>query len=233
MSHTKPFHVAFIPDGNRRWARRHRMTKEKGYSIGIGNFGSALKWGRKHGIRMMSFWAFSTENAMRDRSELNTLNRLFEKNLKEALENPDFSKYEVRMRILGRRDFFPWKIRQMLAKVEDETRNHDKYFVNLFVGYGGRNEIADACNKMISDAKTGKISKVDEKSVSNYLYTRGIPDPDLIIRTSGEMRLSGFLPWQGAYSEFYFSKKLWPDFKEKDFALALKEFARRKRRFGK
>lgn len=229
----KPRHIAIIPDGNRRWARLHNMSKEEGYSIGIRNFGNALKWGRKLGIRMMTFWAFSTQNATRDRKEIRTLMKLFDKNLRDSLSSPDFQRHRIRVRILGNHGQFPRKIRDMLEKLESDTRQHDKYFVNLLVGYGGRDEILAACNRIISDAKGGRLSRVTEDTFSEYLCTRGLPDPDLIIRTSGEKRLSGFLPWQSAYSEFYFSRKLWPDFNQRDLKRAVAEFQRRQRRFGR
>jgi undecaprenyl diphosphate synthase len=141
----------------------------------------------------------------------------------------DYRKYGVRVRFLGRISELPAQVQEKMRKAEADTAKNGKYGLNLMLAYGGRNEIVDAVNRALGSG----MRKVDEKSFSSLLYTSGISDPDLIIRTSGEMRLSGFLPWQAAYSEFYFSKKLWPDFHESDFNKALKEFARRRRKYGK
>ncbi|MBS3069129.1 di-trans,poly-cis-decaprenylcistransferase [Candidatus Micrarchaeota archaeon] len=226
----KPYHVAIIPDGNRRWARKKGMEKKKGYEIGIRHIGDVLKWCRKSGVRMLSMWGFSTENFNRPKDELDALFGLFASNLTRILQEGDdsYRKYKVRVRFIGRKDYFPKDVRQKLWEVERKTEKNNRYFLNIFLGYGGRQEILDAANAAI---KAGR--RLNEEGFEKLLYTASIPAPDIIIRTSGEQRLSGFLPWQAAYSELYFCKKLWPDFSRRDFEAALKEYARRKRRYGK
>ncbi len=227
-------HIAIIPDGNRRWATRKGITKQQGYEIGIRKLGYVLKWCREMDIRMVSLWGFSTENFLRDSAELSMLFGTFNKNLSLALaKKSENEKYGVRVRFIGRSDYFPKDIREKITILEKETEKYSKYQVNLFFGYGGRNELLEAVNKIAQDVKNCKRSKIDDKTFEKYLYTTGIPDPELIIRTSGEQRLSGFLPWQAAYSELYFSKKLWPDFQKRDFKAAVKWYETRGRRFGK
>ena len=224
----KPRHVAIIPDGNRRWARKHGIPLPVAYEKGIDHIADVLRWCRKRKIRMLTMWGFSTENFMRDKKEVRNLFGLFNKKLSEGMKR-DYKKYGARVRFLGRISEFPPDVREKMRKAERDTGKNGKYQLNLMLAYGGRQEIVDAINRAISSGR----KKVDEKSFSNFLYTSGIPDPDLIIRTSGEMRMSGFLPWQAAYSEFYFSSKLWPDFNEAEFGRALGEYSRRKRKYGK
>ena len=224
----KPKHIAIIPDGNRRWARRRGISIPVAYDKGIDNIANVLKWCRKNHIRMLTMWGFSTENFMRDRKEVQNLFHLFDKKLSEGLRK-DYRKYEVKVRFLGRISELPSAVQEKMRKAESDTSRNGKYQLNLMLAYGGRQELVDAVNRALSSG----MRRVDEKSFPSLLYTAGIPDPDLIIRTSGEMRTSGFLPWQSAYSEFYFSKKLWPDFNEAEFNRALKEFARRRRKYGK
>ncbi|MCX8195294.1 MAG: polyprenyl diphosphate synthase [Candidatus Micrarchaeota archaeon] len=228
MLSKKPKHIAIIPDGNRRWARLHKVSIPAAYEKGIDNIGNVLKWCRKNKIRTLTMWGFSTENFMRDRNEVEKLFRLFDKKLSEGLKK-DYKKYKVRVRFLGRIERFPRQVYEKMRRVEEETSKNKKYNLNLMLAYGGRNEILDAVNKAL---KLG-VKSVDEREFSSLLYTAGLPDPDLIIRTSGEIRLSGFMPWQSAYSELYFSKRLWPDFDEREFNKALRDYARRKRKYGK
>lgn len=179
---------------------------------------------------MLTMWGFSTDNFRRDAEEVSGLFELFKENLKKAIDSDDRNKKELRVRFFGRINLFPQDIQKMIRKAEEMTRGAErKYQLNLLLSYGGREELVDAVNEIISRG----ITKVDEKTISEHLYTHGLPDPDLIIRTSGEQRLSGLMPWQSCYSEFYFCKKLWPDFSKRDFRAALKEYARRMRRFGK
>ncbi len=178
---------------------------------------------------MLSMWGFSTDNFKRDKEEIGNLFELFKKNLREGIESEDENKKKVRIRFLGRIHLFPKEIQMMIKKVEESTAKNSDYNLNLLLSYGGREEIVDAVNSLIKEG----VKEVDEKTISDHLYTKGLPDPDLVIRTSGEQRLSGLMPWQSAYSEFYFSEKLWPDFSKEDFVKALDEFARRKRRYGK
>jgi tritrans,polycis-undecaprenyl-diphosphate synthase [geranylgeranyl-diphosphate specific] len=224
-----PNHIAIIPDGNRRWSEKHGKSKQEGYAIGIRHIGDVLKWCKEHDIRMLTMWGFSLENFQRDKQEINALFELFKKNLKKAIESDEKNKHDLRVRFLGRLHLFPKEIQQMIKKAEELSEKNKKYQLNLLLSYGGRAEIVDAINAII---KKG-YEEVDEEIVSSHLYTAGLPDPDLIIRTSGEQRLSGLLPWQSVYSELYFCRKLWPDFGKKDFEVALRHYARRKRRFGR
>lgn len=195
-----------------------------------------VEWCKEFDVHTLSMWGFSTDNAKRDSDEIEKLFGLFKKYLDEIISrsskkrsNKEKKEYDVRIKFLGRKTLFPNEIQLAMNKIEDFTKNNKKYTLNLLLGYGGREEIIDTINAII---KKG-IKEVDEKIISENLYTAGIDDPNIIIRTSGEQRLSGLMPWQSVYSEFYFSKKLWPDFSKKDFEHALKTYEKRKRRFGK
>ncbi|MGV8085095.1 MAG: polyprenyl diphosphate synthase [Candidatus Bilamarchaeum sp.] len=224
-----PRHIAIIPDGNRRWSEQQGKTRQEGYAIGIRKIGDVLKWCKEYNVQMLTMWGFSTDNFKRDKDEIGGLFELFKENLKKAIESDDKNKNELKVRFFGRTNLFPKEIQQMIKKAEEVSGNNSKYQLNLLLSYGGREEIVDAVNQIIKEG----LREVDEEALSNHMYTKGLPDPDLIIRTSGEQRLSGLLPWQSCYSEFYFSKKLWPDFSKEDFADAINEYERRTRRFGK
>ncbi|MDD5317389.1 MAG: polyprenyl diphosphate synthase [Candidatus ainarchaeum sp.] len=236
MSETPPAvprHIVFIPDGNRRWAKLHGKPLLEGHSAGIDNLRSVAAWCRDAGVKTVTFWGFSSENFSRDRSEVEGLMRLFVSKFEEFKDHSEVHKNKVRVRFFGRLGMLPSPLRGKLREVEKETESHSDYLLNILIAYGGRQEIVDACNAAIADAKAGRISGVTEESFGKYVYMSGIEEPDLIVRTSGEMRLSGVLPWQSGYSELYFPEALWPDFSEADFKAALAEFAKRKRRFGK
>jgi undecaprenyl diphosphate synthase len=224
-----PKHIAIIPDGNRRWAKEKGISKKEGYAKGIEHIGDVLKWCKASNIRMLTMWGFSTDNFRRDREEIGDLFELFKKNLRKALESDEKNKHEVRVRFLGRIHLFPKEIQEMIQKAQEISSKNSEYQLNLLLSYGGREEIVDAVNSIIKEG----ISEVTEETISKHLYSKEIPDPDLVIRTSGEQRLSGLMPWQTTYSEFYFCEKLWPDFSQDDFKEALDEFSRRKRRYGK
>lgn len=229
MEDDKPEHIAIIPDGNRRWAELHGISRKEAYAKGIQHIGDALKWCREADVKMLTMWGFSLENFHRDEKEIGQLFELFKINLKKAIESDDENKGKLRTRFFGRIDLFPTEIQRMIKEAEKVTAKNSEYQLNLLLSYGGRAEIIDAVNSIIKEG----IGKVDEKILSEHMYTAGLPDPDLIIRTSGEKRLSGLLPWQSTYSEFYFSDKLWPDFSKEDFEDALSDYAKRKRRYGK
>lgn len=229
MEQHVPKHLAIIPDGNRRWARKKGLSKKEGYAKGIEHIGDVLKWCKSKGIHMLSMWGFSTDNFKRDENEIQTLFALFKQNLKKAIESDEKNKHDLRVRFFGRIHLFPSHIQTMIRKAEEITSKNKKYQLNLLLAYGGREEIVDAVNELLRQGK----KKITEEDISENLYTRSVPDPDLIIRTSGEQRLSGLMPWQSCYSEFYFSKKLWPEFSKKDFNAAISEYERRKRRFGR
>ncbi len=225
-------HLAIIPDGNRRWARRRHLQPIAGHERGIDRMGDVLKWCRSLGIQTVSFWAFSSENLQREREEVQALFRAFETRLQKVIREGEFMKYGVRLRFIGERSMFPRPVQMGMARVEAETAGNDKYHVNLFVGYGGRSELVHMARQIARDFSRNP-ERIDEKAIAARLWTAGLPDPDLIIRTSGEQRLSGFLPFQSAYSELVFVKKLWPDISKADLRAAVREFMRRKRRWGK
>lgn len=223
-----PRHVAIIPDGNRRWARKNRKPLDYAYGKGIDHIGDVIKWCKKYRIKKLTMWGFSTENFMRDRKEVGKLFDLFDKKLEEGLRR-DYKKYKVRVRFFGKLESLPAQIVEKIRKVENETGKNSKYEINILLAYGGRQELIDAVNSALEK----KVGKVDEKTFAELLWTRDLQEPDLVIRTSGEIRTSGFLPWQTAYSEYYFSKKLWPDFSERDFRAALLDYSKRKRKYGR
>lgn len=232
---TVPQHVAIIPDGNRRWAKKHGITLVRGYDKGIRKIGDVLKWCKEYDVHTLSMWGFSTSNAKRNPEEIERLFGLFKKYLYKIITESrkkgekERKKYDVRVKFLGRRALFPKEIRDAMDKIEDFTKNSKTYQLNLLLGYGGREEIVDAVNALLEEG----AQKVDEEAIGKHLYSAGMRDPDLIIRTSGEQRLSGFMPWQSVYSELYFCRKLWPDFSRKDFVAALRTYDARMRRFGK
>ncbi|MFA5108341.1 MAG: polyprenyl diphosphate synthase [Candidatus Micrarchaeia archaeon] len=232
MSQEQVNHIAFIPDGNRRWAKKHGLDVLRGHERGIDRMGDVLKWCRDAGIKTVSFWAFSTENFNRDKEEVEGLFVAFEVRLAKIMKEAEFERHQVRVRFVGERERFPKKIQMGMKKIEDDTKKYDKYFLNMFIGYGGRPELVDAAKKLAKDFASNP-QKITEAEFEKRLWSAGVPDPELIVRTSGEMRLSGFLPFQSTYSELYFCQKLWPEFEQADFESALQEFSNRKRRWGK
>lgn len=179
-------------------------------------------------MRYLTFWALSTENIRRQKSEIKTLHSLFERALRKL--SKDVPK-DVSIRFAGKLDLLPKRLVDSAKAIEGQTAGKQLQVI-ILIGYGGRQEIVDATRRIVQDAKKGKISRIDERVFQRYVYCPDVPNPDLIIRTS-ERRLSGFLLWQGAYSEIYFCPKLWPDFSKRDLILAIKDFARRQRRFGR
>ncbi|MBI4399650.1 di-trans,poly-cis-decaprenylcistransferase [Candidatus Micrarchaeota archaeon] len=226
-------HLAIIPDGNRRWAQINKVSLMEGYAKGIEKIGQLLGWCKELNIETLTLWGFSTENFQREQKEVSSLMKLFEIKFREALTSKEIHENQIRVKILGRKDLLTSKAQEFIQKLEEETSKYDKHNLNLLLCYGGRQEIVDACNAIIEECKKGKLTKVDESTFQKYLYTNGMSDPDLIIRTSGEKRLSGLMPWQSSYSELYFSDKFWPDFKKEDLVQALTEYENRKRRFGR
>lgn len=223
-----PVHVAIIPDGNRRWAREKGMIATAGhYAAGsYGNIESIFNEGRKLGIKFMSIWAFSTENWNRDKKEIDAVFDVLMKGIERFRK--DAHKNQIRFRHIGRKDRLPKNLASEITKLEEETKNYDEFNVQLCLDYGGRDEIIRAVNKLIKEG--GK--KVDEQAIASYLDTAGIPDVDMIIRTSGEKRLSGFMPFQSDYAELFFFDKYWPDFNPEDLKRAVSDYSRRVRRFG-
>lgn len=224
-----PGHIAIIPDGNRRWAKEKGKDVKEGYRVGIDHMDDVVTWCFKAGVNMVTLWGFSTDNFKRDREQVQGLFDLFRKNLLRGLGSEDERRPKMRVRFLGRIERFPREIVELFRQVEEKTARNGPFQLNILLSYGGREEIVDAVNAILREGS----KEVDESTLSGHMYSRGMPDPDLIIRTSGEQRLSGLMPWQSCYSEFFFSPKLWPDFSRQDFEQALSEYARRKRRYGK
>jgi undecaprenyl diphosphate synthase len=224
-----PEHIAVIMDGNRRWAKKRGLSATSGHKEGYENFKKITKACQKMGVKVLTVYAFSVENWKRSKMEVSFLMNLMAESLKKEIGL--FKENNIKLNIIGQKEKLPQKTKDAIDRAEEETKNNDDLVLNIAISYGGRQEIIDAVKKIIKE----KINpdKVDEKVIADHLYTANQPDPDFVIRTSGEMRLSGFLPWQTVYSELYFSEKLWPDFKEKDLKKAIAEFRRRGRRFGK
>ena len=224
-----PKHVGIIMDGNRRWAREKDMPVYKGHWHGAERILEIAEHCIKRGVKILTLYAFSIENWSRPQAEIDYLMKLavlfFQQKLKE------FHRKGIKIQVIGQRQKLKMGIQKIIHEAERVTRTNNKLILNLAISYGGREEIIRAVREMIREGIPAE--KIDEKELRSHLYTSDLPDPDLIIRTSGEQRLSGFLLWQSAYSELYFTKKYWPDFTKEDFDKALAEFDRRQRRFGK
>jgi len=223
-----PEHIAVIMDGNRRWAKKHNKTASEGHRQGYENFKNIAKRCYQLGIKILTVYAFSTENWKRSKTEISYLMKMFEIALKK--EKDFFIKNNIKVNVIGQIERLPASLKNLASKIMEETRNNKKGILNLAVSYGGRQEIIEAVKQLIKEKI--KLEDLNEKIFSQYLYTANQPDPDLLIRTGREQRLSGFLPWQTIYTELYFSPKLWPDFTEKDLEEAIKECQNRQRRFG-
>jgi undecaprenyl diphosphate synthase len=225
-----PIHVAIIPDGNRRWAKENGLIKTAGHvrAGSYENLKALFDSAKKLGIKYVSFWGFSTENWKREKTEVNQILNVIEKGVDKLLKNVRQEK--TRFRHIGRKDRLPKELIEKLERLENESKDFGENFVLLCIDYGGRDEIVRAVNKIIKTA--GHLGDVEERTFSNYLDTKGIPDPDLIIRTGGEKRFSGFMPFQSVYSELYFTDVYFPDFDGKELKKAVEEYSNRKRRFG-
>jgi tritrans,polycis-undecaprenyl-diphosphate synthase [geranylgeranyl-diphosphate specific] len=230
-----PEHVAIIMDGNRRFAKEFGLSPDSGHLFGRDKIEEVLEWCFELNIKNLTVYAFSTENFERDIEEVSTLMTLCNNELNKALKDSRIHKNQVKIRIIGRMDLLPKEISESAQYVMDETKDYDKYSFNIALAYGGREEIIHAIQEIANDVKEGKlqVKEIQEPIVSKYLYTNGIPDPDLILRTSGEERISNFLLWQLAYSELYFSDVYWPAFQKRDFLKAIRTCQQRKRRYGR
>lgn len=228
-----PVHVAIIMDGNGRWATRKKLPRIFGHKAGVEALREAVMTGIELGIKYLTVYSFSTENWQRPREEVEALMNLFV----EALENELDSLHRngVRILMIGRRENIPREVLNAFENAEEKTRNNDRLFLNIAFNYGSRQEIIDAVKKICVSVQKNelKLDELDEKLFSRFLYTGSFPDPDLLIRTGGEYRLSNFLLWQSGYTEFYFTRTLWPDFKRKDFLEAIEDYQRRERKFGR
>ena len=230
-----PKHVAIIMDGNRRYSKlQGNIDVIKGHEVGVDTLEKVLDWSIELGIEIVTAYAFSTENFNRPQDEVEGLMRLFAFNFKRLVDHEKIHKNEVRVKVVGRTELLPDDVRQAIQEAEDATAKYNKRLFNLAIGYDGRLEIVDSIKKIIQDVEDGKVTidDVNEDLVSKNLYTEGLDDPNLIIRTSGEERLSGFLLWQSSYSELYFCETLWPELRKVDFIRAIRSYQARDRRFG-
>lgn len=232
-SQNKPKHIGIILDGNRRFARKIKRKPWVGHDYGYERFKKLLEWCKEFDIKEITIYTFSLENFKRTRGEVQHLMNLLEGALNEILEDKRVEESQLQVDFIGRTKMLPKKIQLLMQKVRKKTKKFKKYKLNLAIAYTGREEIVDAVKKISEKVKKNKIKigSINQKTILNNLYLQS--EPDLIIRTGDEQRISGFLLYQGDYAELYFSKKLWPEFTKADFKKALDEFAKRKRRFGR
>lgn len=230
MSNTKiPRHIAIIMDGNRRWAKKHGLPSYEGHRHGYKKVKEVGKWCQDFGVKFLTLWAFSTENWKRSQKEVDFLMKLLGQALvdKEIL---DLKKGDVKLKVIGERSKLPQKIQAKITRAEEMTADCKEMVLILAINYGGRMDIINTVKKIVR--KDFAPQEINEKVFEAHLETEAIPDPDIVIRTSGEQRTSGFLIWQAAYSEFHFCSKFWPDFAKEDLEKALSDFTKRERRFG-
>lgn len=223
-----PRHVGIIMDGNGRWARARNLPRSAGHRAGTENLRRVLRAAVEFGIQILTIYAFSTENWARPAGEVEALLSILEGVLDRELE--ELHREGVQLRHIGRLERLPARLRKKVQQAIELTRNNERLILNVAFDYGGRAELVDAIRRIIADGVPAE--QVDEALVSRYLYTAGLPDPDLIIRTSGEMRISNFLIWQSAYAEYYVTPVLWPDFDKGELYAALRTYSQRERRFG-
>lgn len=228
-------HVAFIMDGNRRWARDKKLPLLFGHRQGAKRIEPLVEHAAKNGIKFITFWAFSSENWKRGEKEVDFLMRVFRDFIKGPVANRMMEK-GVRVKVIGDYTLFPQDIVKDVCNIIEKSKNNNSITATFALNYGGRAEILRAINiirKQESGSKNQEFKDMDEEGFSDYLYTNDLPDPDMIVRTGGEMRLSGFLPWQAVYSELYFVDKYWPEFDTIEFDKAIEVYKNRERRFGK
>lgn len=231
----RPQHIGLIVDGNRRFARVKGLGSNEGHNAGSQKLEDFLRWCWRLDIKIVTLYGFSTENHKRSEDEVDYLMDLILRKLKQYQVDPVIKQEQVKIKVIGQRENLSDEMIHEIRKTEELTKDHDRFQLNIAVSYGGRAEIVDAVKKIGEEIRVGKLNpeQIDEELFGSYLYTEGIPDPDLIIRTSGEERLSGFLIWQSAYSELYFTEVYWPAFRMIDFWRAIRVYQQRERRFGK
>ena len=231
MSQTEPAvlrHLAMIMDGNRRWAKEQGLPSVEGHRAGYETMKKVGDWCLERGIETLTVFAFSTENWKRSETEVGFLMTLLEHALDKELDY--FISRKIKLRILGRREGFKPRILELIDRAQEATKDFDKMTFAICLNYGGRTELVDAVKEIVAEGMQPEA--IDEMSISKRLYWPNMPDPDMIVRTSGEERLSGFLLWQSAYSEFYWLKKNWPAIEEKDIDAIIEEYKTRQRRYG-
>ena len=227
-----PKHIAIIMDGNRRWAKNNGLSTKEGHKAGSKNLENIAKFCNKLGIKYLTVYAFSTENWKRSKAEVSALMLILKANLDAMLRRMDLE--NIKIRVIGEKENIPEEIKPRIEKLVEKTKNNTGLTLNIAFNYGGRAEIVHATKEISQKVKNGelKVEDITEETISNNIYTAGQPDPDLMIRTSRELRTSNFLPWQLTYTEFYFPDKHWPEFLEEDLIEAIKVYQHRNRRFG-
>lgn len=227
-----PKHIAIIMDGNGRWAKMRGLLRTEGHRAGIERIKEVVSFCSEIGVKVLTLFAFSTENWKRPKREVNMLMRILDRFLIRQVS--ELNKNNIRFMAIGRLGGLPDFLQDKLHKAMESTKDNSGLIVNMALNYGSRSEIVDATKSVVQSILENrlKLGEIDENAFSQYLYTAGLPDPDILIRTSGEMRISNFLLWQISYAEFYFSKKFWPDFGKEDLLKAIKEYNRRERKFG-
>lgn len=225
-----PLHIGFIMDGNRRWAKERGLPSFEGHRAGLNNgVYKVLDECHKRGVKHVTLFAFSTENWNRSKEEIDYLIRLFRNMINDKLQ--ELHEKNIRLNFIGHLTDWPKKMQSEMKRAMDLTSNNTGMTVNVALSYGGRAEIVDAAKRIVAEGL--KPEEITEKKFAEYIYEAGQPDPDIIVRTSGEQRISGFMLWQSAYAEFYFTNKYWPDFDEAEVDKVITEYNRRERRFGK
>lgn len=226
-----PNHIAIILDGNGRWAKKRGMPRSYGHVKGCENLEDICEVAKELGVKYLTVYAFSTENWKRSKEEVDGLMKLFRNYLKKCIKISQ--KNNMRVKVIGDVSAFDPDIQESIVKLENFSKDFTELHFQIALNYGSRDEITRAVNRMLEDQKAGKLeTPVEEETISNYLDTAGIPDPDLMIRTSGELRLSNYLLWQLAYTEFYFTDVPWPDFKRGELVKAIEKYNERDRRYG-
>lgn len=226
-----PNHIAIILDGNGRWAKKRGMPRSFGHVKGCENLEDICEVAKELGVKYLTVYAFSTENWKRSKEEVDGLMKLFRNYLKKCIKISQ--KNNMRVKVIGDITAFDSDIQENIKKLEDFSKDFTDLHFQIALNYGSRDEITRAVNRMLEDQKAGKLeTPVSEDTISGYLDTAGLPDPDLMIRTSGELRLSNYLLWQLAYSEFYFTDVPWPDFKKEELVKAIEKYNERERRYG-
>lgn len=232
-----PKHIAIILDGNRRWASNKSAERVLGHIAGANTAEELLEWCHEIGIETITLYLLSTENLERSADELNELFALFRERLTKLLFDERIIRFKIRVKALGRLELLTPELRDILEKIEEKTKDYSDAFLNIAIAYGGRAEIVDSVKKIAQLVKEGKLQpdEINQKTIEKSLYTSHLPnpDPDLVIRTSGEERLSGFLLWQSAYSELVFLDEYWPDFRKIDLMRAVRTYQKRARRYGR
>ena len=225
-----PRHIAIILDGNGRWAKKRGLPRTAGHAAGSETFRKIATYCKNIGVEYLTVYAFSTENWKRPEEEVSTIMKLLNRYLEEAIATME--KDKIKMKIFGNVDGLSPQLRALVEKTDEISKKYEGFQANICLNYGGRDEIVNAAKRYAQDLAEGKVSELTEDVFSNYMYSAGIPDPDLLIRPGGEKRISNFLLWQCAYSEFYYTDVLWPDFSEKELDKAIAEFKSRDRRYG-